>query len=125
MTQAPSAHAGVDDGVAIVWALALASVLMIVTAVGAMVVGQATARMRVAAVADLAALAAAQAEGDSCTAASDVVVANGLVLTDCAVDGLDILVTVTGSPPAITGQLVAALGGEARVVSASARAGPP
>ena len=114
-----------DDGIAIVWALALVSLLMIVTAVGAVAVGVATVRMRVASVADLAALAGAEAAGDACTAASAVVVANGLGFADCTSDGTDVVVTVTGTLPDVTARLIVALGGMTSVVSATARAGPP
>lgn len=125
MTAGSRVPAGGEEGVAIVWSLALVSILMIVAAVGAAVVGLATVRMKVAGVADLAALAAAQSATDACGAASEVVLANGLTLADCAVDGADVVVTVSGTPPDASARLIAVLGGEPRLVSASARAGPP
>lgn len=126
MTRPAPRRAGRDDrGVAIVWSLALCSVLMLVGAFGAVVAGQAGLRMRAGTVADLAAIYGARAADDPCAAAAEVASANGLALTACNRDGPDLLVTVAAEPPEQMRRLLAVIGGSPRGVTASARAGPP
>ena len=114
-----------DDGVVVVWALALMSVLMLTGALGAVVVSQADLRSRAGAVADLAAVAGAQSPGDACAAAEAVVTANGLRLIECARDGPDIVVGVRADSPDAIRPLLAFVGSDIRHVTATARAGPP
>ena len=98
----------------------LALVLIAVSAVVATLGAVAVARHRAAASADLAALAGAGHAvegGDSaCAAAADVARAQGARLTGCRLEGLDVVVEVTVTPPGRLGLL-----GRARAIS---RAGP-
>ena len=114
-----------EDGVVVVWALALMSVLMLTGVLGAVVISQADLRSRAGAVADLAALAGAQASGDACTAAEAVVVTNGLRLIECARDGPDVVVSIRAESPDVMRPFLAFVGSGTRYVTATARAGPP
>ena len=114
-----------DRGVAVVWALALVSVLMLVGLASSGVAAQAVARQRVAAVADIAALAAAQALVEPCGRAARVAGDNGLALTQCEPDGVDVVVEVSAPAPAIVVRLLGFLGRPAEDVREVARAGAP
>ena len=113
-----------DRGAAVVWALALISVLLMVSSLASAVAVQAIARQRVATIADLAALAGAQTRGEPCRAADDAARANDAQLVSCALDGTDVVVTVRRPAPELVTRVIAALGGRANDVDASARAGP-
>lgn len=108
-----------ERGTATVAVLALIGVVLLVAVAAAAVLGAVVAHRQAQAAADLAGLAgavAAEQGGDPCAAAGDVALANRGVLTDCRVDGDDVLVTVAVDLP-----------GEVEVlaeVSARARAGP-
>ena len=114
-----------DRGAATVLALALVHVLLMLGMVGAVIGAMAVTRARVAAVADLAALAAAQSYGDPCTGARSVAKANGMVAASCTNDGTDLVVEVTAAAPEAVARLLAVLGRDAAPVTARARAGMP
>jgi hypothetical protein len=73
----------------------------------------------------MAALAAAQAEGDGCAAAARTAEANDTSLVACSLDGLDVVVRVSRRAPTLVVRLLAWLGQPAGDVEATARAGPP
>ena len=114
-----------ETGAAVVWALALVSVLLLVGLVSAAATAQVIARQRAATVADIAALAGAQASGDPCAAAEESAQANGMQLAECTVEGMDVVVDVASTPPAVVTRLLGFLGRVAMPVRESARAGPP
>lgn len=114
-----------DDGVAVIWSLALMSVLMLAGALSAGVWAQASARLHAGSVADVAALAAAQAPDTPCAQAERVAQANGVSVAACDLDGSDVVVTVSEPPPAFTTRLLGLLGRAAPEITATARAGPP
>ena len=116
---------GREDGAAIIWALALVNLLLLTGLAVAGVTAQVVARQRAAAVADIAALVAAQADGSGCAHASDSARANAMELTACVTDGADVVVTVAAPAPAVVARLLGLLGRPAASVTASARAGPP
>ncbi len=113
-----------DSGAAMVWTLTLLAVLITVTTFVSAVVVQAVARQRVAAVADVAALAGVQSLADPCSAAAASARANDANLESCEFDGRDILVTVTRPSPEFVAHVLSVLGQRAGGVSSSARAGP-
>jgi secretion/DNA translocation related TadE-like protein len=113
-----------DRGSAVVWALALVVVILTASFVAAAVAQQAMVRQRVGSAADVAALAAAQSDGDPCAAAGRVAVANESTLVACAIDGLDVVVQVSRPAPDLVRRLFALLGSSPRAVVGVARAGP-
>lgn len=121
----PSSASADERGAAVVWSLALVSLLLTVGLVTMALAAQVVARQRVAAAADVAALVAAQALDDPCGRAGSSAAANGASLTSCGQDGLDVVVEVTMPAPAVVARLLTLLGREAGPVTASARAGPP
>jgi secretion/DNA translocation related TadE-like protein len=102
----------------VVLVLVLVALLATVALVGAGVGAVVATHRRVAAAADLAALAGASAVGsarDPCAAATDVAAANGAVLSRCELDGAVVSVVAhRGLPDALGGH----------DLSARARAGP-
>lgn len=114
-----------DSGAATVWALALVFVLMLAALVAGAVAQQSFARQRVAATADVAALAAAQAVDGQCVEAERLAVANGAALVACGLDGADVVVRVSVPPPLLVRRLFALVGQEPSDVVGAARAGPP
>lgn len=118
-------HLRSDQGAATVWSLALILAILLTGAVCAAVGMQAIARQRLAAVADVSALAAAQATGDPCVVAARVAEANAAELVSCTVDGDDIVVSLGGPVPELVREILRLLGRESTDLSASARAGPP
>ena len=114
-----------DEGVATVLALALASILLLV-GLGAMGVGAlAVTRQRAVTVADVAAVAGAQAIVDPCAQAAAIVAENRMVAVSCQLDGGDVVVEVSTDVPPVVGRLLGLLGRSTPEVRASARAGPP
>jgi len=114
-TSGPCARRG-QRGSATVYVLSLVVLLAAVTVGVAGFAGLATAKHRATAAADLAALAAASAEGDGCSVAAGTARHNGARLTSCRREGSDVTVTVA---------LVAhAPFGLRPEVTAMARAGP-
>jgi secretion/DNA translocation related TadE-like protein len=113
-----------DRGSAVVWALALVAVIIAAGFFAAAVEQQALARQRVGSAADLAALAAAQSDGEQC-AADRVAVANESTLVACAIDGLDVIVRVSRPAPVLIRRPFALLGSSPRDVVGAARTGPP
>ncbi|MDG3009369.1 flp pilus-assembly TadE/G-like family protein [Rhodococcus sp. D2-41] len=106
-----------DAGVATVFAAFGLLVLLLVGGAGVQIGAAVVARHRVQAAADLAALAGAAAgvapEGeDPCTAAGSVAQRNHGAMTDCRLDGIDVVVRVE-APVTVLGTAVA-----------QARAGP-
>jgi secretion/DNA translocation related TadE-like protein len=114
-----------DRGAATVWALALMSVVLLAGLVAATVGSLAVTRQRAATVADVAALAGAQAIGDPCASADASTAANGMALVSCVVDGTDVVVQVSAAAPAVARRLLAMLGRVAPDVTVTARAGAP
>lgn len=114
-----------DSGAAMVWSLALTSLLLTAGLAAAGVGALAVTRQRVATVADIAALAGAQAVVDQCGTAVASVEANGMAAVSCALDGDDVVVEVSAAAPAVVHRLLGMLGRSAAEVRASARAGPP
>lgn len=114
-----------DRGAAIVWALALVSVILLAGLLGGAVAEESVVRQRTATAADLSVLAAAQAVGDACAAAAATAAANGVSLATCTFDGADAVVEVRRPPPALVSRLLALLGHRPVDVTATARAGPP
>lgn len=114
-----------DRGAATVWALALVNLVLLVGLVAATVGALAVTRQRVATVADVAALAGAQAISDPCASAGASAAANHMALVGCVVDGPDVIVHVSAAAPPVARRLLAVLGQAAPDVMASARAGLP
>jgi secretion/DNA translocation related TadE-like protein len=110
---------------AVVWALTLVSVLLLVGLVSSGVAALAVARQRTTSVADIASLAAAQALVDPCGRAADVADQNGMTLTQCTLDGWDVVVQVSAPAPEVVVRLLAFLGRPAGEVQGAARAGAP
>lgn len=114
-----------ERGAALVWSLALMNVLLllglIVGAVGALAV----TRQRAATVADIAAVAGAQAWVDPCAEVARIVAANEMATASCASDGIDVVVEVSAAAPPVVSRLLGLLGRSVPEVRASARAGPP
>jgi secretion/DNA translocation related TadE-like protein len=110
----------VDRGSGSLWALAIGLVLVAAGVAGAAVGGVRVARHEARVAADLGALAGAarvlEGADAACTRAAAIVAANRGRLTTCAVDGLDLIITVQVT--------VTPLPGLVRAASASARAGP-
>ncbi|MBA2639366.1 MAG: flp pilus-assembly TadE/G-like family protein [Nocardioidaceae bacterium] len=108
-----------ECGLATVFALVLMGGLLAVTGVAAAGTGVAIALHRASAAADLAALAGGQAlrEGaEPCSAVARSAASNGARVTACAVDGVDVQVTVEVRTPTVAGL--------AWAVPSTARAGP-
>ena len=114
-----------DRGAAMVWSLALTSLLLTAGLAAAGVGALAVTRQRVATVADVAAVAGAQAFVDKCAHAVASVEANGMTAVSCELDGADVIVEVSTSAPAVVHRLFGILGRSAAEVRASARAGSP
>ena len=112
-------------GAATVLALALVHLLLLLGMVGAVIGSTAVAHARAAAVADLAALAAAQSYGDPCSGARTVAEANGMAAVSCTTDGSDIVVEIATEVPGVVARWLAVLGRDAASVRAVARAGMP
>lgn len=115
----PRAGAGTwrgDRGSASVWLLCAASVVVAFGLAGALGAAAATARHRAQAAADLGALAGARyvVDGPSvaCARAAAIVEANGARMSDCRLDGVDLVV--------VAKLTVAGLG----TATGTARAGP-
>ncbi len=106
------------------WALALISVLLAAGALCSAVAIQAVAHQGAATIADLAALAGAQASGNPCLAAESAARANDAHLVACVLDGSDVVVTVARPAPEFVARVLAVFGGQPKDVEASARAGP-
>jgi secretion/DNA translocation related TadE-like protein len=113
-----------EDGVAMVWALALFGLLLTATSIAAVVIMQAVARQRVAAIADVAALVGAQTLTDPCASAASSAYANDATLQACVFDGRDIVVTISQPAPEFVARVLMLFGQPSPQVYASARAGP-
>ncbi|MCW2738415.1 Rv3654c family TadE-like protein [Nocardioides sp.] len=106
-----------DAGAATVLVVAMAGVLMFVTAGLAVVGGLVTAQRRAQAAADLSALAGATSvDADACAEAWRVAAANAAGLDSCGVDGSEVRVVVSVAGPPLPGRDLR--------VTAEARAGP-
>lgn len=116
---------GRERGAATLWSLALVNVLLLVGLATAAVGALAVTRQRAATVADVAAVAGAQALVDPCADAVAIVEANGMSAVSCALDGSDVLVEVRADVPPVVSRLLGLLGRSVPEVRASARAGPP
>ena len=114
-----------ERGAATLLAAVLVTALALVATAGAVVGSVALRRSQVQAVADLAALAGAQAQGDSCADASMAVTVNGMVMLSCHVVDGDIRVEVAGGTSPTRARVLGLLGPPEPQVIASARAGPP
>lgn len=108
-----------DRGAATLLTLAMAGVLLFVTAALGVVGGLVVTQRRSQAAADLAALAAANGlrlGRDACRAAADVAAANGGALVGCVVTGHEVVVRVRVRGPEAIGRTFD--------LTARARAGP-
>ena len=114
-----------DEGVALVWALALVSVVLLAGLLCAGVGVRALERARAGTVADIAALSAAQAPDDACAAAQDTARANAMEVSACVVDGDDVIVTVESPTAPFVARVLGLLGQPSSAVTATSRAGPP
>jgi secretion/DNA translocation related TadE-like protein len=112
-----------DRGSATILTVALVCVLMCCGVVGLAVVQAALVTARAQMAADLAALAGAQALADPCGASAAVAEANGAVITECRVEGPDVVVAVELPAPPLVERMALAAGRPSPVVSARARAG--
>lgn len=81
------------------------------------------ARDRLAGIADLTALGAAQAYGAECERAHEIAQLNNVLLQSCHTDDLDVQVEVSAPIPAVTSHLLMFLGQPRGTFSAQARAG--
>lgn len=102
-----------------VWVIPFVGLLAITALVLSFQGGVLVAQRRVQSAADLAALAGASAlqrGDDACAAAGPIAARNGAALERCAVDGQELLVTLSLAGPRALGRSVD--------VRASARAGP-
>jgi secretion/DNA translocation related TadE-like protein len=113
-----------DRGAATVWSLALVNVLLLVGLASGAVGALAVTRQRAATVADLAAVAGAQAVAEPCDEAAAVVAANGMLTVQCQLDGDDVVVEISTAPAPVVSRLLGLLGRGTPEVRASARAGP-
>ena len=107
------------------WSLALVNVLLLVGLGAAAVGALAVTRQRAATVADVAAVAGAQALVDPCADAVAIVEANGMAAVACQLDGADVVVEVRAEAPPVVSRLLGLLGRSVPEVRATARAGPP
>lgn len=114
-----------ERGAAMVWSLALVNVLLLLGLIVGAVGSLAVTRQRAATVADVAAVAGAQAPVDPCAAVVRIVAANGMATASCASDGIDVVVEVSAAAPPVVSRLLGLLGRGVLEVRASARAGPP
>jgi secretion/DNA translocation related TadE-like protein len=114
-----------ERGAATVWSLALVNVLLLVGLAAAAVGALAVTRQRAATVADVAAVAGAQAVIDPCAEAVAIVEANRMVTVACQLDDGDVVIDVSTPAPPVVSRLMGLLGRGAPEVRASARAGPP
>lgn len=109
-----------DDGVAAVWAAAWIFVCVLVGWLGMLAAAVVAAQHHLDAAADLSSLSGAarqQRGGDACAAAIRIAEANSVTLARCALEGADVVVTVTDAirlPFSVNGSL-----------TSTARAGPP
>lgn len=90
-----------DDGFAVLWALALAGVLVAVGSAGLSLCGLALSHARAGNAADLAAIAAASNPLDSCGVARRIAESNYAELIDCNADGGDVNIRVGVAAPPI------------------------
>ena len=114
-----------ERGAATVWSLALVNVLLLVGLGAAAVGALAVTRQRAATVADVAAVAGAQALVDACVDAVAIVEANGMATVACQLDGVDVVIEVRAEAPPVVSRLFGLLGRSVPEVRATARAGPP
>lgn len=114
-----------DEGVALVWALALVSVILLAGLLSAGVGVRALERARASTVADVAALAGAQSPDDPCAAAARAAGGSDMAVQTCSVEGDDVIVTVEAATDPLVARLLAFLGQPPGSVTATSRAGPP
>lgn len=116
-----------DRGSATVVWLAALTMCMVFGTVAFAIAEFASARARVSAAADLAALAAANQvlTSDGCERAAAIARKNDAVLRSCSVEGLDARVTVEGRARGALARLAKAAGQSAPLVVVSAKAGQP
>lgn len=114
-----------ERGAAMVWSLAIVHALLLLGLIVGAVGSLAVTRQRAATVADVAAVAGAQAWVDPCAEAARIVAANGMATASCASDGIDVVVEVSTAAPPVVSRLLGLLGRSVPEVRASARAGPP
>jgi secretion/DNA translocation related TadE-like protein len=114
-----------DQGSASVLALAVLVLVCFGAVIGFAKAQAVIVSRQAAGAADLAALAAAQAEGQPCARAESVAGANGTTLVECRTDGGDAFVRVEMPAPWLVARLLDSFGFPAPVIGASARAGQP
>lgn len=114
-----------ERGLALLWAIALMNALLLVATAVLAIGAQALQIARVGAIADLAALAGAQAESDACAAAGLLAATNGVRLARCDVAGPDVVVEVQADPLPLARRFSEWVGREPGPIAAIARAGAP
>lgn len=114
-----------DCGAATVLAIALSFILLCAGFVGLALVQVHLVATHVQTAADLAALAGAQALEDPCRRAAEIAAANGAEISDCTMDGTDVIVQVHVQTPPMLERIARLTGQDAGVIVAVARAGPP
>lgn len=112
-----------DEGSATLMSVIAGMVIVCCAACVFAFVETAAVRHRLAGVADLVALAAAQSFGNECDRAREMAEINGANLVACALDSGDVVVGVDVATPPLTAQLLTILGRERGRISAQARAG--
>lgn len=116
-----------DRGSATVMLLAAMALCMVVGMVALAMTEFASARARVSAAADLAALSAASRAlySDGCDRASEVARENDAVLRSCHLEGTDAVVAVEGRARGVLARLARMAGKSAPQIVVDARAGQP
>lgn len=108
-----------------IWGLALTCVISLAGMVGLGAVQLAGIHQRAQTSADLAALAAAEPQGEGCEAADRIAFENGAPMVDCTFEAGDAVVTVRAEVPAFMAHLAGWAGRQAPSIEAVARAGLP
>lgn len=116
-----------DRGSATVVLLAAIFMCMMLGTVAFALTEFASARARVSAAADLAAIAAANRAltGDGCAQAAKVARANDATMQRCETAGLDVVVTVQGRARGALARMAQAAGQSAPLIVVEAKAGQP
>ncbi len=112
-----------EQGSATILTIALASIILGAGVVGLTLVQAHLASAHAQTAADLAALAGASASSDPCRRAEAIAAANGVTLTDCQIDGLDLVVAVAARAPSLVQRIASLAGQPPAEVTALSRAG--
>ncbi len=116
---------GRDTGSGTVLGIALIAVISLLGLLGTAQAQAILLSHTVQGAADLSAIAGAQALADPCARAESIAQSNGVKLTRCSVNGLDVSVEVEAAVPSLTHKLLDRFGISVNNVRAEATAGPP